>query len=121
VRPGPVSPPTARDLLAREALGLTAAQRARLTDLAERWEREAAPLEAELTTATGAFARFARSAEQAGRTSLAEIRRQAAEVEALSATLRAARERHGRDALDVLTPSARAEIDRTDRPRGGSR
>jgi hypothetical protein len=109
--PRPISPPVARDLLARaDALGLTVPQRARLAALSVSWERESHVLEADAHVAADAFARFLAEAQQGGRAGIEEIRRRSTDYQELSAALRERRARHSQEALGTLTTQQRARL-----------
>jgi hypothetical protein len=110
-RPVPAAPVTAGEVLSRaDVLGLTAGQRAQLASLAGTWERDITSLEDALNTATEEFSRFAREAQQAGRTRLHDVRSRTEDVQSLSALVRERRIRHAGEALALLTASQRARI-----------
>lgn len=117
-----VTPATAREVLGTaEALSLTGDQRARLASLADTWERDLAPVQGALEIATQEFARFAREAQQAGRTRLDGVRARTEDVQALSALVRERRARHADQALAVLTAAQRARLIDLRQTTGGTR
>ena len=121
-RPPVVTPVTARDVLAKaDVLQLTADQRTRLASAATAWDRERASLQAALDAATEEFTRFARSAQQAGRTRLDDVRSRTEDVQSLSALLRERRVRHAADALGVLSASQRSQVPDVRQTTGGRR
>lgn len=121
-RPPVATPLTARDVLAKaDVIQLTADQRTRLAGAAAAWDREVTSLEDALDAATREFARFAREAQQAGRTRLDDVRARTEDVQSLSALLRERRARHAEDALGVLSAPQRARMSAVRQTTGGTR
>ena len=121
-RPPVATPPTASDVLAKaDVIGLTADQRTRLAAAAAAWDREVTSLQDALDAATQGFARFARDAQQAGRTRLDDVRARTEDVQSLSTLLRERRARHAEDALGVLSAPQRAQMSPVRQATGGTR
>jgi hypothetical protein len=120
-RPPLAVPSGAKQILARQDLALTPAQRARLEALAADWSRESAPLETAAATAEQDLERFMREAQDARRTSIDEIRRRSEDFQSRSIELRLGRQRHASEALSVLDERQRIQMAGRTATVGGTR
>ena len=119
----PAPPPTAREILDREAaLSLTADQKARLAALDEQWKKESAGVQAAAQEAQREFSQFLQEQDTA-KMSLQEIQRRSAGYRELSQELRELRQRHAEAASQILTESQQRKLALLTTPdtRGGVR
>jgi hypothetical protein len=96
------APLTAREILDRADLTLTAEQRGRLESLDRRWREETAGVGHELKEAEEEFSRFLADAQAKGGVSVLEIQRRSEEVRRLGAVLRQERKQHSKAAVQIL-------------------
>lgn len=115
----PAMPPAARELLAAP-VSLAPEQRRALEQLAAGWEDEQARMDAAIGAARETFDTFMAEAARGKGASVGEIQARSADLQELSAALRARRAAHGAAAMAVLTAAQRAALTKSPTTGGGS-